>query len=75
MLNVATPSFVLTFPENRKPNMENSSPMSFIQTCASQFSFPRGKTDDLVARIAALPDPHAALAWRPGPGRRISHGN
>jgi uncharacterized damage-inducible protein DinB len=43
--------------------------MSNIATLISNLPFARNKTLDTVKKIAALPDPQAALAWRPGPGR------
>src|SRR5438034_2358261 len=36
---------------------------------ATLLEFVRSKTRGLIDTIAALPDPAAALAWQPGPGR------
>ena len=36
---------------------------------ATLLEFVRTKTHGLIDTIAALPDPVAALAWQPGPGR------
>jgi uncharacterized damage-inducible protein DinB len=43
--------------------------MSTIATLIGALPFVRSKTFDLISRIEKLPDPMAALAWRPGPGR------
>jgi len=43
--------------------------MSTIATLIGTLPFVRSKTFDLIGRIEKLPDPAAALAWRPGPGR------
>lgn len=43
--------------------------MSVVQTFAKSYEFNRGRTLTMVDRIAKLPDPQAALGWRPGPGR------
>src|SRR5437868_2102285 len=43
--------------------------MSTIATLIGVLPFFRSKTFDLISRIEKLPDPAAALAWRPGPGR------
>jgi uncharacterized damage-inducible protein DinB len=36
---------------------------------AELFEFNRKKTNDLLDNVAKLPNPTAALGWRPGPGR------
>ncbi len=43
--------------------------MSTIQTLMTAMEFNRCRTLATLDAIAALPDPQAALAWRPGPGR------
>jgi uncharacterized damage-inducible protein DinB len=43
--------------------------MSTLATLIGTLPFVRSKTYDLLGRIEKLPDPDAALAWRPGPGR------
>ncbi len=43
--------------------------MSTIATLIGTLPFVRSKTYDLLSRIEKLPDPGAALAYRPGPGR------
>jgi hypothetical protein len=44
--------------------------MSFALTFAKSYEFCRARTQTMVLdRLAKLPDPQAALAWRPGPGR------
>lgn len=43
--------------------------MSTLAILIGTLPFVRSKTYDLLGRIEKLPDPAAALAWRPGPGR------
>jgi uncharacterized damage-inducible protein DinB len=43
--------------------------MSTIQTFIASYKFYRTRTLSVLDSIEKLPDPQAALAWRPGPGR------
>ncbi len=43
--------------------------MSMKDTLIPLYEFNRGRTLGLLKQIEDLPDPQAALAWRPGPGR------
>jgi uncharacterized damage-inducible protein DinB len=43
--------------------------MTTFETFSRSYDFYRGRTLGLLATIEALPNPAAALAWRPGPGR------
>lgn len=43
--------------------------MSRIANLLETWQFARGRTLGLLDRIEQLPDPQAALAWRPAPGR------
>jgi uncharacterized damage-inducible protein DinB len=43
--------------------------MSVIDVCKKCYEFNRTRTLDLLGKIEQLPNPQAALAWRPGPGR------
>lgn len=43
--------------------------MNTVQTFAKSYAFYRERTLGLLDKIAEQPDPQAALAWRPGPGR------
>src|SRR5687767_10898150 len=40
-----------------------------IATFVESYKFYRVRTLSLLQAVEKLPDPHAALAWRPGPGR------
>lgn len=43
--------------------------MSVIRIMAAAWEFNRQRTRATLDALAKLPDPQAALAWRPGPGR------
>jgi uncharacterized damage-inducible protein DinB len=43
--------------------------MSMVQTFVESYKFYRARTLGLLENIEKLPDPRAALTWRPGPGR------
>src|SRR6476646_5012969 len=43
--------------------------MNTIQILTRSYDFNRVRTLDLLASVEKEPDPRAALAWRPGPGR------
>jgi hypothetical protein len=43
--------------------------MSKVDTFTKSYTFYRERTVGLLEQIVKLPDPHAALAWRPRPGR------
>ncbi len=49
--------------------------MSTIQTFAKSYEFYRIRTLGLLDAVEKLPDPQAALAWRPRPGALTSAGN
>jgi uncharacterized damage-inducible protein DinB len=43
--------------------------MSTVQTFAKSYEFYRARTVALLDGIEKLPEPQAAVSWRPGPGR------
>src|SRR3954469_24813696 len=43
--------------------------MSTAKTFIKSYEFYRARTIALLDTIAKLPDPQAAVSWRPGPGR------
>ncbi len=43
--------------------------MSLFESLKPTYEFNRMRTLDLLDRVEQLPDPIAALGWRPGPGR------
>ncbi|MBI2479325.1 MAG: DinB family protein [Planctomycetia bacterium] len=43
--------------------------MTFCEMCVEQYEFNRGRTLGLLDRIEKMPEPQAALGWRPDVGR------
>lgn len=44
-------------------------PQMTIPILIASYEFNRGRTLDLLKKIESLPEPAAAMRWRPGPGR------